>query len=362
MSAPRRKLPNGSARRPTRTLTAWLALFAAVANLLAADEEPAAPLPPPEVVAVEIPFQPGQEPGLGPVDSNGPSFDIVVPAPGDFGPPPSEPDTNADAGTAPAGTPAADGRFPAASGGSSRPVGATVPASPKGVPPPRPLTGALPTNVTAKTDGLVQTPPLTQPQTNGPATSATNPPVATADTQTEPEAPSPANASNRLDYSRFKLIADRNIFDPNRYPQMTSRPNREPSRPRRVESFSLVGIMIYAKGPFAFFDGSSASYRKVLKPSDQIAGYEITNVTPDKVQLAANGKTIDLQVGMQMRREDEGAWTLDGPAQPYASSTETATATTTATTSASLSTASSGGDESEILKRLLQKREQELNK
>ncbi len=359
MSAPRSQPPNAGARRPTLALTTGLAMLAAVASLLAADEEPVAPLPPPDVVPVEIPFQPGQEPG----DGNGPAFDIVVPAPGDFGLGPSEPDTNANESNAPAGAPGADGRFPAAGGNSSRPGGFAAPAS--GEPTRRPVSGAPPETVTRQTEALEPGNAPARRPTNGPAASATNPPAATADPHTGPESSPPENASNRLDYSRFKLIADRNIFDPNRYPQMTRRQNREPNRPRTVESFSLVGIMIYAKGPFAFFDGSSPSYRKVLKPSDTIAGYEITNVTPDKVQLATNGKTIDLQVGMQMRREEEGTWTLGGPAQPYASSAENPPSASTASAPGSTSSATaggSGGDESEILKRLLQKREQELNK
>lgn len=163
-----------------------------------------------------------------------------------------------------------------------------------------------------------------------------------------------------MDFSRFKLIADRNIFDPNRYPQMSRQPRRDPRRTPTVEAFSLVGIMIYSKGPFAFFDGSSSQYRKVLKPSDKIAGYEITNVTPDKVQLVADGKTVDLKVGMQMRREDEGPWALSGPAPTYASSSTISTGTTT--TSHSNPTASGGDDASEVLKRLLEKREKELSK
>lgn len=362
MSAPRTKLPHDAARRLALALTASLAMFAAVASLLAADEEPAPPPPEvaPEALPVQIPLPAGQEPEPGPGESNGPAFDIVVPAPGDFGPALSEPDTNAEELNTPAGTPAAGARFPAASGVSPRPGGLPVPATAPGAPARRPFSSAPSGSVTTKADGVEQTNPPTQFQTNSPATTATNPPAATVDTHTEPEPPLGANASNRLDFSRFKLIADRNIFDPNRYPQMSRQPRRDTRRTPTVEAFSLVGIMIYSKGPFAFFDGSSSQYRKVLKPADKIAGYEITNVTPDKVQLVADGKSIDLKVGMQMRREDEGPWVLSGPAPVYASSPATTTEATAASNSSS--TASNGGNDSEVLKRLLEKREKELSK
>ena len=37
------------------------------------------------------------------------------------------------------------------------------------------------------------------------------------------------------------------------------------SAARIVDSFSFVGTMSYAKGTFAFFDGTSPDFRKVLE-------------------------------------------------------------------------------------------------
>src|SRR5262245_16650 len=74
------------------------------------------------------------------------------------------------------------------------------------------------------------------------------------------------NKSASADYSAFKIITDRNIFNPQRHARVNGQERKEANRPATVDSFSLVGTMSYAKGTFAFFDGSSSEYRKVLKP------------------------------------------------------------------------------------------------
>jgi hypothetical protein len=126
-----------------------------------------------------------------------------------------------------------------------------------------------------------------------------------------------------------------------------------------VDSFSLVGTMSYDKGWLAFFDGTSSDYRKVLKREGAIAGYKITDITTARVKLDLDGKEIELRVGMQMRRADEGAWQPVAQAVSYAASSRP---TAAGKSDSSPAADSSGGDESEVLKRLLQKREAEENK
>jgi hypothetical protein len=127
------------------------------------------------------------------------------------------------------------------------------------------------------------------------------------------------NTASRLDYPSFKIIADRNIFNPHRRAGEISRASRQ-SRARRVDSISLVGIMSYAKGPFAFFDSTSSEYRKVLKPGDSIAGYKVTTIQPNSAKLASSTNEIELRVGMQLRREDNGNWRLGASSETFSSS------------------------------------------
>lgn len=219
-----------------------------------------------------------------------------------------------------------------------------------------------------------------------------------------PENPGPA----RLDYGSFRIINDRNIFNPSRSGWVAPE-TREERRPSHVQAFSLVGTMAYRKGPFAFFDGTSSEYRKVVSPGGTIAHYRVAEITNTSVRLEADTNHLELKVGAQMRREDEGPWQMIEQAPALAStggrddsshgdsrsfdrsrgdsrgndsrrgdsrgtdfrrsdsrrpdssgtaSTQTARSSTPAAPSASAPKLSSE-QESEILKRLMQQREQE---
>jgi hypothetical protein len=117
------------------------------------------------------------------------------------------------------------------------------------------------------------------------------------------------SATNRGDYSDFQIIGKRNIFNPNRSRAYVPR-DRTPTVYRRIESFALVGVMSYGKGPMAFFDGTRSDYKKVLKPNDTIGGFKVTAIDDSSVKLASSTNEIEVQVGMQMASEDGGPWKL----------------------------------------------------
>lgn len=174
--------------------------------------------------------------------------------------------------------------------------------------------------------------------------------------------------SPRVDYSSFRLIADRNIFNANRSGRRPA--SSTGSRPRqvRVETFGLVGTMSYEKGDFAFFDGSSSQFRRVLKPSDSIAGYKIAAISGNGVKLEANGQEIQMKVGAQMRREDEGQWQLSARTESLGngSSGEVAANSSASTgsngSSAGADSGAPAGEVNDVLKRLMQQREKEINR
>ena len=159
-----------------------------------------------------------------------------------------------------------------------------------------------------------------------------------------------------LDYSSFKVIVDRNIFDPNRYPHQGPNTVRPPAK--SIDFLTLVGTMSYEKGTFAFFDGTSSEYRKALKLSDGIAGYKVTNIAPNGVKLTSGTNVLELGVGAQLRREENGPWLPAGQSASYAA-TPASTSTNAAATSSTGSDSASGSAESDIIKRLMQKREKE---
>ena len=165
------------------------------------------------------------------------------------------------------------------------------------------------------------------------------------------------NGPITLDYSSFKVIVDRNIFDPNRTARGSVGP-RDFSKPKSFDSLTLVGTMTYEKGTFAFFDGTSSEYKKALKLADAIAGYKVTNIAPNGVKLVSGTNQLDLSVGAQLRREENGPWLLTGQSTTYAATPASTSTNATATTSTGSDTAS-GSAESDIIKRLMQKREKE---
>jgi hypothetical protein len=160
-----------------------------------------------------------------------------------------------------------------------------------------------------------------------------------------------------LDYAGFKVIVDRNIFDPNRVPHLAAGSVR---KPRTVDSLTLVGTMSYEKGTFAFFDGSSSEYRKALRMADTIAGYKLTNIAASAVKLASGTNMVELPVGAQLRREEDGPWQVSSPPATYADSAPSAPASgsATAASSGSLPAAPSGPD-SDVLKKLMERRAKE---
>ena len=172
------------------------------------------------------------------------------------------------------------------------------------------------------------------------------------------------NVPGPADYAAFsRFISERNIFDPNRYPRNSGNNVRhyQPTRINRsAPAFTLVGTMSYAKGMFAFFDGNNADLRKVLYQADtnDIAGFTVADITLTGVtlQTADKKRTVQMKIGDLMRLEDN-EWQLAGPGQ-LDSGADAAESTAPAATENSSPAAS--GNASDILKKLMQQREQEL--
>jgi hypothetical protein len=134
-----------------------------------------------------------------------------------------------------------------------------------------------------------------------------------------PPAPAqPAARAGATDFSAFKIIVDRNIFDPNRRPRVVAA-----DAPKIVDWFALTGTFSYGKGSFAVFDGSGSDYHKVLEPGGTIAGYTLTNIGQTAATLISGTNRVKLNVGMQMRRNEDGKWEAgaasESAGQTYAS-------------------------------------------
>ena len=155
-------------------------------------------------------------------------------------------------------------------------------------------------------------------------------------------------------FESFNAIERNNIFDPNRRPWIP--PNTRPNRPQ-MEGFALRGTMTYSKGKFAFFDGTSSEYNKVLGVGGVIAGYTVKDITLNEVTLAANGKDFKMPVGRQVRKQPGGSWQMGRPIEP--TNDETNGDDTQATADSSAPPAAANAQMQEVLKRLMAQKEQE---
>jgi len=177
-----------------------------------------------------------------------------------------------------------------------------------------------------------------------------------------------------LSLDSFKLIADRNIFNQSRVPgsRGTQSGGAEPGAGQtRIEAIALVGTMIYEKGNFAFFDGSTSQYRKTIKPGDSIGAYKLTEVGPNQIRLVGENQEWTLKVGQELRRENEGEWkvaahsTLMASAEPVSStnsSTESSTAADAESDGSEPAPAPDAGPISDVLRRLMEAREKEVGR
>jgi hypothetical protein len=130
-------------------------------------------------------------------------------------------------------------------------------------------------------------------------------------------APAAATAVPRTDssvapsatFDSFRLVSDRNIFNPNRTGRR-DRPTEE--KAPRLDVISLVGTMDSDRGLRAFFDGSDSSYRKALRVGESVDKFRVTQIAPNVVDLERDGKSLSVRVGQQLRRPEGADWNLIG--------------------------------------------------
>jgi len=269
------------------------------------------------------------------------AFIVLAPLAGSSAETAPQPSTNASASAAPAAKPEGTTGTPqvkAASEPSDKPAAAEAKADPK---------------AEVKLEA--------RPETKAPDTALTKPAVAA---QSVPAVPARAtNAVTLLTLESFQMISDKNIFNQSRVPRVAGRPpppTNEVRRVPKVDAFALVGTMSYEKGDFAFFDSSNSDYRKTLKAGDKIAGHQVKSILPSHVALEWEGNALDLKVGQQLRREDDGPWQVSNRTEAYAGSGSSGSGSSSGSSSdsgaSSATSSSTSASRAETLKRLLEQR------
>lgn len=138
-----------------------------------------------------------------------------------------------------------------------------------------------------------------------PARNAAPPPGAGASTPARTDSTVAPSGS----FDAFRLISDRNIFNPNRTGRR-DRSNEE--QPPRVDMIAVVGTMESDRGLRAFFDGSEAGFRRAVHVGESVDKFKVTRITPNTVELERDGKNLSMVVGQQLRRPEGADWNLVG--------------------------------------------------
>ena len=177
-----------------------------------------------------------------------------------------------------------------------------------------------------------------------------------ADRKRDPaNAGTPKSAGTGAGFEAFQVIAEKNIFNPNRVGRTRAAPEEKPPR---VDEIALVGVLQYDKGRVAFFDSPDSVHRKTVQEGDMIADFKVQRVGSDGVDLARDQQVLAMKVTQQLRRAEGGDWTLT--AAPERTDARPPGAEGVAARPGEGAAPELPADASEVLKRLIKKREKQF--
>jgi hypothetical protein len=111
-------------------------------------------------------------------------------------------------------------------------------------------------------------------------------------------------------FESFRIVVDRNIFDPNRRasrPESRSEPKEPAAEPDQI---ALTGVLIHEGAAVAFFEGTKPEYSVDLKEGGTVAGHRVVEIRTDGLKLSKDGRETALRVGSGMSRQNGGEWGL----------------------------------------------------
>jgi hypothetical protein len=164
-----------------------------------------------------------------------------------------------------------------------------------------------------------------------------------------------------LGFDDFRLVRTRNIFDPNRRStRVETAPARSTSAQPRPNVLALTGTMVFEGRTLAFFSGSRLDYNKIISAGESVADFKVVRVTPIQVELLRDGKSSVLAVGHQIALEGSSAAPAstsptDSPEAAPAAPVPPADAPTASAPPAT-------NDKTEIMRRLMERRQKEISK
>jgi len=176
--------------------------------------------------------------------------------------------------------------------------------------------------------------------------------------QTAPAAPA-GKVAPSFGFEAFQVIIERNIFNPNRSGRARAAPE---TKPVRTDELSLVGIVRFEGDKVAVFDGTEPAFRRGYREGETVAGFQVERIDADVIRLSRNGQPLDLKVAQQLRRPDGADWKVAPVPAALADPRVLAGNGSSPARTAEAAATEIPADASEVLKRLMQKREKQLKK
>ena len=171
----------------------------------------------------------------------------------------------------------------------------------------------------------------------------------------------PPTPLKKQGFDAYPLVRTRNIFDPERQPgiSMAASDAAQPPTPpaSNADYAALNGTMITAEKALAFFSGSRPEFNKVLAPNGTIAGARLVKITPDSIEVEREGKRTVVAVGQTVPLNASSAPTAAPAPSP---TTDTPSSSAPSPSTPASTTPLSGLDREAVMRRMMEKRQQEL--
>lgn len=165
----------------------------------------------------------------------------------------------------------------------------------------------------------------------------------------------PAQEAPKRSYDQYEVIYERNIFSKDRLPPQQERSGPSQVRTTQVLSIYLLrGIAVNEGSRVAFIEEQVSGQTMRAQVGTAVLNGRITGIQYDRVAFEQNGQTKYVKVGGEFGKTETTVLTAAGE-EP--ASDEKPAAVKPA---ASPAEKSSTGDESDILKKLMERRKNEL--
>jgi len=165
------------------------------------------------------------------------------------------------------------------------------------------------------------------------------------------------------DMNSFDVVVKMNIFDPERgTPAPRPRPPVE-APPPRPERIALKGTLVEKEKAHAFLDGTNSEFRKVAELNAQVAEFTVKEIASTHVVLVQGEKEFKVMVGDELEKPFEGEWAIISTGGQGGFSSGASMGRASASGSSRGSSSSPPLDEgamSDVMKRLLERRKQQM--